>query len=298
MKKMTPVTPGPRATGENIVLIRKIEAVRRALRFFDQQLDMIAKTAAKGTPQQRAFDASCQKFLDALTSFRTEERLHPNHDRIAGTENNPKNKTHQKTITPSKKQGSPESSTIGPIEKSDGDTLPTLAPYDQAQLLLDREAAEARTQYENKRSTLLQKLEKIRQGELPAEQKYQVIEELNLVENQYSRIWQKLVSGDRPAEILHQIENSKHNLGKKRRKSARTRHRSHSPASRMRRNSSRKEFLLAIRELDREIQRQAEITSRHRKLGKLLKTNSHRNNSVSSERIYRTSGFRNPRAKK
>lgn len=298
MKKMTPVTPGPRATGENIVLIRKIEAVRRALRFFDQQLDMIAKTAAKGTPQQRAFDASCQKFLDALTSFRTGEHIHPHHDRIVGTENNPKTKPIAKTIVPSNRQDSPQSLVMRAVEKSD-DGIPTsLTPYDQAQLLLDREAAEARTHYENKRSTLLQKLEKIRQGELPAEQKYQVIEELNLVENQYSRIWQKLVSGDRPVEILHQIENSKHNLGKKRRKSARTRHRSHSPASRMRRNSSRKEFLLAIRELDREIQRQAEITSRHRKLGKLLKTNSHRNNSVSSERIYRTSGFRNPRANK
>lgn len=298
MKKKAPVTPGSRATGENIVLIRKIEAVRRALRFFDQQLDMIAKTAAKGTPQQRAFDASCQKFLDALTSFRTGEHLHPHHDRVAGTENNPKNKTHRKTITPSKKQDSPESSTIGPIEKSDGDTLTTLTPYDQAELLLDREATEARTKYENKRSTLLQKLEKIRQGELPVEQKHQVIEELNLIENQYSRIWQKLVSGDSAAEILHQIENSKHNPRKERRKSARTRNRSHSPTPRMRRNSSRKEFLLAIRELDREIQRQAEITSKHRKLGKLLKSNSHRNNSVSSERIYRTSGFRNPRAKK
>ncbi|WP_143111772.1 hypothetical protein [Corynebacterium sp. NML130628] len=133
--------------------LKQIEGVRLALRLFDRQLEASAKATANGTPQQRAFDTSCQKFLESLSSLRSGDRL----EQIRGKVE----KTVQEKAQPSGDQ---------PAEKPDGDSSATLTPYDRAQLLVDKEAVEARTKYENDRTVLLDKPKQIQEGELPAEE--------------------------------------------------------------------------------------------------------------------------------
>lgn len=281
MDQMPPILPGPRATTEDIVRLKQIEGVRLALRLFDRQLEASAKATANGTPQQRAFETSCERFLERLSSLRTGDRL----EQIRGEVETPV----QETAPPSDNQ---------PVEKPDGDSSATLTPYDRAQLLVDKEAVEARTKYENDRTVLLNKLKQIREGELPAEKKPQILEGLDTIESWYSKTWKRLESGARGAEILHEIEETTRKSKKRRGRSHRPRTRTSSPKVRIKRKSSAHEFLRAIRELDQEAQRQARIAREHRDLETMLTAHPYRNNSVPHDRIYLTSGFRNPRAKK
>lgn len=281
MDQMPPIAPGPRATAEHIVLLRQIEGIRLALRLFDRQLEASAKAAANGTPQQLAFDTSCQKFLDSLSSLRSGDRLEQIRSEVE--------KTVQETAQPSANQ---------PVEKPVGDSSAALTPYDRAQLLVDKEAVEARTKYENDRTALLDTLKQIQDGELPAEEKPQILEGLDTIESWYSKTWKRLESGARGAEILREIEETTRKSKKRRGRSHRPRTRTSSPKVRIKRNSSAHEFLRAIRELDREAQRQVRIAREHRDLETMLKAHPYKNNSVPHDRIYLTSGFRNPRAKK
>ena len=75
MDQIPQIVPGPRATTEEIVRLKQIEGIRLALRLFDRQLEASAKATANGTPQQRAFETSCQKFLESLSSLRSGARL-------------------------------------------------------------------------------------------------------------------------------------------------------------------------------------------------------------------------------
>ncbi|MCQ4612268.1 hypothetical protein [Corynebacterium sp. CCUG 51687] len=290
MDQILPIAPGPRATAEDIVLLRQIEGIRLALRLFDRQLEASAKAVAKGTPQQRAFDTSCQKFLDSLSSLRSGDRLDQIRRQVGKTEPEP-------TSPPNKVQETAQTSGDQPAEQPNGDSSATLTPYDRAQLLVDKEAVEARTKYENDRTVLLDKLKQIQDAERPVEEKPQILEGLNTIESWYSKTWKRLESGARGAEILREIEETTRKSKKRRGRSHRPRTRTSSPKVRIKRNSSAHEFLRAIRELDREAQRQARIAREHRDFETMLKAHPYKNNSVPHDRVYLTSGFRNPRAK-
>lgn len=89
--------------------------------------------------------------------------------------------------------------------------------------MVDREAADARLLYEKERGALLDTLKQIREGAVRATQKPETLDKLNEVEKKYSRIWRRLESGVRGAEILESItrkNRSRNKRGRKNKKSA------------------------------------------------------------------------------
>lgn len=307
MDRINPIPPGPKATIDDVMRLRQIEAIRLSLRLFDRQLEASAKASANGTPQQLAFDNACRKFLDSLSSVRFGERYQEIQDRVAESFGPsepqavaaPRQDRNRRSATtrraPQRVKPSDTTQTIG---ENDSEVSSTLTPYDRAQLLVDQEAVTARSQYEADRSVLLEKLKKIRDGELSAEEKPEVLEKLNLVEREYSRIWKRLESGARGAEILKEVEKSSRRSNSARKKSSSSGKQKRFPKTRIKRNSTLDQFTQAIRELDREAARQERIASERRELQTMVQSHPYRNNSVSHDRIYLTSGFRNPRAKK
>lgn len=178
---------------------------------------------------------------------------------------------------------------------SDEGAKKKLSPLDRAQLLVDREAIDARLAYEEQRSVLLGKLKAIREGFLDSELKPDVLSQLDEVEKNYSSVWRRLESGVRGAEILASITKTKRKAGKKR---GGSNQQSPPPKTRIRRNSSQNDFVRAIQALDREAREQARIAAQFREFESMVQSHPYRPNSMSADRVYLTSGFKNPRARK
>ncbi len=172
----------------------------------------------------------------------------------------------------------------------------------------------ARAKYEADRTALLKQFEQIREGLLSAEEKPRVREELNAVELEYSRYWQRLTSGARGAEILYEVEKTLREATRARAKSAKHRQtkqakqgkpgkgdnpvsqRRRAPKTRVRRNSSRRTYLNVMRELQLEARRHEQLAASDRRLEAMVWNHPYKENSVADDRLYQTSGARNPRA--
>lgn len=314
MVRIDPLPPEPNARAEEVITLRQIEAVRLSLRLFDRQLEASAKAAASGTPQHSAFKTACTKFLDDLSSIRfglrSEEirnqvkKSLPNSDPAPGgqqTKSNPPKEgrggaprsDYTEQPAPTKRLKSSPASDTPAGESSKKRTK--LTPLDRAQLLVDREAVDARIAYEEERTVLLDKLKAIREGTLDAGLKPEVLSQLDEVEKNYSSVWRRLESGIRGAEILASITKTKRTTGKKR---GGRKQQALPPKTRIKRNSSSKDFERAIRALDREAGEQARLAAQHRELKSMVQSHPYRPNSVAADRVYLTSGFKNPRARK
>ncbi|MCT1414645.1 hypothetical protein [Corynebacterium sanguinis] len=325
MDRIEPIPPAPKAQAEEIITLRQIEAIRVKLRLFDRQLEASAQAAASGTPQELAFKTACTKFLDDLSSIRfglrSEEirnqvkKSLPNSDPASAREpsvhltapggqqkkNNPAKKVSggsprsdyaEQPAPPKRVKPSPDSDT--PAGESSKKTA-KFTPLDRAQLLVDREAVDARLAYEEERTVLLEKLKAIRDGDLDAGLKPEVLSQLDEVEKNYSSIWRRLESGVRGAEILASITKTKRKTGKKR---GGRNQQAPPPRTRIKRNSSSNDFVRAIRALDREAREQARLAAQHREFKSMVQSHPYRPNSVAADRVYLTSGFKNPRARK
>lgn len=298
--------PGPNTTRENLVVVRQIEAIRVALRLFDRQLEATAKEALESTSRTISFDTPRKRFLEDLTSIRKGHR----YEKIRQEAMRFKPHNERKSVARDATDGGFRSRSMSKISASETETketrqqnesaekTPELTPFDRAQLLVDREAADARILYEEERGALLDTLKLIREGTVPVTQKPETLDKLNEVEKNYSRIWRRLESGVRGAEILESItRKSRRNKGSRRRKKTAAAQNVSSPKTRMRRNSSMNDFQLAIRQLDQEARRQEALAAKHRELQSMVWTHPYRANSTATDRVYMTSGFRNPRAK-
>lgn len=300
-------TPGPNTTRENLVVVRQIEAIRVALRLFDRQLEATAKEALDSTSRTVSLDVPRKRFLEELTSIRKGHRYEKIRKEAMkfkpqkGRESSVNGETSSSFRPQQKPDGSEseaEAKKTGKHKQS-AEKTPELTPFDRAQLLVDREAADARLLYEKERGALLDTLKQIREGAVPATQKPETLDKLNEVEKNYSHIWRRLESGVRGTEILESItrkSRSRNKRGRKNKKSA-VAQKVSSPKTRMRRNSSMNDFQLAIRRLDQEARRQEALAAKHRELQSMVWTHPYRANSTATDRVYMTSGFRNPRAK-
>jgi|GEM_PF-2839441 len=323
MDKIDPIPPEPKAQAEEIITLRQIEAIRVKLRLFDRQLEASAKAAASGTPQHLAFKTACTKFLDDLSSIRFGLRSEEIRNQVQKSFSNPSTTSESKPSvhpdTPGKRRTknkparegcsrSPRSDYTEPpapakrVKPSPGSDTASdegakkkLSPLDRAQLLVDREAIDARLAYEEQRSVLLGKLKAIREGFLDSELKPDVLSQLDEVEKNYSSVWRRLESGVRGAEILASITKTKRKAGKKR---GGSNQQSPPPKTRIRRNSSQNDFVRAIQALDREAREQARIAAQFREFESMVQSHPYRPNSMSADRVYLTSGFKNPRARK
>ena len=167
--------------------------------------------------------------------------------------------------------------------------------FNLAQIAVDKEAVDERRKYEDKRGELLQKLEAIREGLLPFEEKPGIITQLNAVEREYSSIWRRLESGDRGAEILYEIEAKA---------SKRQRRRRHKPKrykplkTQIKQKASITDFERAIRKLEAD-ERAAQARIRDDNFFRsLVYLHPAKTNSVKDDRIYMSAGVPNPRGKK
>lgn len=294
MDRILPIPPGPKTTAEDLVRIRQIEAIRLSLRLLDRQLEASAKAAANGSPQHLAFKNACEKFLAELADIRSGERYQKIHAQVAKSMPPPESSIALESDKPDKVVDA--EGQIDLVEPNEASV--TLTPFDRAQLLVDKEAIEAREKYESDRTFLLEKLQQIQEGNLPAEEKAGVLEGLNLVEGWYSKIWRSLESGARGAEILRDIEKSTRSSSEGKRKTQGTSNRPHAPKTRIKKKSSLNQFQAAIRKIEQEERQQARMAAQRRELQGIVQSRPHRNNSTSHDRVYVTSGFRNPRAKK
>lgn len=325
MDRIDPIPPEPKATAEEIITLRQIEAIRVRLRLFDRQLEASAKAAASGTPQHLAFQTTCTKFLDDLSSIRfglrSEEIRNQAKRSLPNSDPTTERGSSVHLTAPGEQQTKsiPAKDVCGRAPRSDyaeppapakrlkpspdsgapaderSKKKPKLTPLDRAQLLVDREAVDARLSYEEERTVLLGKLKAIRAGTLGAALKPEVLSQLDEVEKNYSSVWRRLESGIRGAEILASITKTKRKTGKKR---GGRNQQAPPPKTRIKRKSSSNDFARAIRALDREAREQARLAAQHREFKSMVQSHPYRPNSVAADRVYLTSGFKNPRARK
>ncbi|WP_297851691.1 hypothetical protein [uncultured Corynebacterium sp.] len=164
-----------------------------------------------------------------------------------------------------------------------------------AQIAVDKEAVNARRKYEQRREELLQQLKAMREGELSAEEKPEIIAQLDAVEREYSSIWRRLESGARGAEILAEIE-AKASKQKRRRR--------HQPKkykplkTQIKKKASVTDFERAVRKLKAD-ERAAQARIRDDNFFRsLVYLHPAKTNSMKDDRIYMSAGVPNPRGKK